>query len=63
VGVGRYDIQKQEDTEFKNGHTSIFNSKTPQITDAKIEKHLGERLKAHNLSHSQKMSLYLTGNA
>lgn len=62
VGVGRYDIQTFDDSEFKNGHKSVFLSKSAQITDPKIEKYLGERLKAHNLSTAEKRNLYLTGN-
>ena len=39
VGPGRYDIQKWDESQPRNGHTSVFKSKTTKL-DAKREKFL-----------------------
>ncbi len=40
VGVGRYDIERFDESQNKNGHTSLFLSKTKQITDRNAEVYL-----------------------
>lgn len=39
VGAGRYDIQKLEEAQYRNGHTSAFKSKT-QKPDGSRDKFL-----------------------
>lgn len=62
VGVGRYDIQRFDESADKNGNTSVFLSKAPKVAKQKDEMFIKERLKPHNLSTQQKQNLYMTGN-
>lgn len=39
VGAGRYDVQKWEECQHKNGHGSVFQSKTGKL-NAVMEKFL-----------------------
>ncbi|XP_063721561.1 ciliary microtubule-associated protein 2-like [Symsagittifera roscoffensis] len=47
VGVGRYDVTKQEKHQFKNGNKSVFKSHVPILLDPTVDKILKERLKPH----------------
>lgn len=48
VGPGRYDIQKWEEAQKRNGHSSQFKSKTGKL-DAAREKFLQERIRAKDI--------------
>ena len=37
VGAGRYDVQKWEDAQHRNGHSSVFKAKTGKLS-ASMEK-------------------------
>ncbi|XP_006825739.1 ciliary microtubule-associated protein 2-like [Saccoglossus kowalevskii] len=54
VGAGRYDIQRWEEAQHKNGHASVFNSKVtrePKSRDSMLQ----ERIKAKNMSPEEKI--------
>lgn len=48
VGAGRYDIQKWEEAQHKNGHHSVFRSKTNKPHAAR-EKFLQERIRTKDV--------------
>ncbi len=57
VGAGRYDVQRWEEAQHKDGHCSVFNSKVkrkPTSRDAMMQ----ERIRAVNLRPEDKT--YLT---
>ena len=39
VGAGRYDVQKWEEAQHRNGHSSVFKAKTGKLSPA-MEKFL-----------------------
>ncbi|RMZ95587.1 hypothetical protein BpHYR1_024729 [Brachionus plicatilis] len=60
VGVGRYDLRKNEINEFGNGHQSVFNSKSAHMIN-KNKPYYTERIKQHNLPINEKLKLNFTG--
>ncbi|XP_072029513.1 ciliary microtubule-associated protein 2-like [Amphiura filiformis] len=56
VGAGRYDVQRWEEAQHKDGHSSVFNSKVfrkPTSRDGMMQ----ERMRAVNLRPEDKTSL------
>ncbi|XP_064626225.1 ciliary microtubule-associated protein 2-like [Lineus longissimus] len=56
VGPGRYDIQKWEDAQHINSHTSVFRSKTGK-PNQHYEKFLKERIRAKDVRPEDKVFL------
>ncbi|XP_046372298.2 lymphocyte expansion molecule-like [Haliotis rufescens] len=48
VGAGRYDIQKWEEAQQRNGHSSMFKSRTGKLS-AGMEKFLKERIRGKDV--------------
>ncbi|CAH1772898.1 unnamed protein product [Owenia fusiformis] len=60
VGAGRYDIQKWEEAQHKNGHDSIFRSKTAK-PNATMEKFLKERIRGKDIRPKDKVYIVEPG--
>ncbi|XP_062578603.1 ciliary microtubule-associated protein 2-like [Saccostrea cucullata] len=56
VGAGRYDVQKWEESQHKNGHGSVFQSKTGKL-NAVMEKFLKERVRAKDVKLEDRVFL------
>lgn len=56
VGAGRYDVQKWEECQHKNGHGSVFQSKTGKL-NAVMEKFLKERVRAKDVQLKDRVFL------
>ncbi|KAK2157495.1 hypothetical protein LSH36_190g03014 [Paralvinella palmiformis] len=54
VGPGRYDIQKWDESQHRNGHNSVFKSKTTKL-DAKRAKFLQERVREKDVPVSERV--------
>lgn len=48
VGPGRYDVQKWEEAQHRNGHNSVFKAKTGKLSLG-MEKFLKERIRAKDV--------------
>lgn len=48
VGPGRYDVQKWEEAQHRNGHNSVFKAKTGKLS-LSMEKFLKERIRAKDV--------------
>ncbi|XP_064605226.1 ciliary microtubule-associated protein 2-like [Liolophura sinensis] len=48
VGAGRYDVQRFDECQHKNGHTSVFKSRTTK-PNAEMAKFLKERIRAKDV--------------
>lgn len=48
VGAGRYDVQKWEEAQHHNGHSSVFKAKTGKLS-ATMEKFMKERIRGKDV--------------
>ncbi|XP_005100483.1 lymphocyte expansion molecule isoform X2 [Aplysia californica] len=60
VGAGRYDIQKLEEAQDINGHTSVFRSKTGK-PNLQMAKFLQERIRAKDVSPQDRVFIQQPG--
>ncbi|XP_071800105.1 ciliary microtubule-associated protein 2-like [Asterias amurensis] len=56
VGAGRYDFQRHEDAQHRNGHQSVFNSKVKRERNTR-DNMMQERIRAINLRPEDKTDL------
>ncbi|KAJ8305639.1 hypothetical protein KUTeg_016184 [Tegillarca granosa] len=54
VGAGRYDVQKWEEAQHRNGHNSVFKSKTGKLS-AEMEKFLKERVRGKDVQLEERV--------
>lgn len=59
VGAGRYDIQKFDEVQHRNGHQSVFRSKTGKQT-LQYEKFMKERIRGKDIPPAERTFLVST---